>query len=198
MEAGYAAEPRPLALPSVRRLYGLPFYLAFLGFPLWWAMGISAFIWPILAIPMALSLLLRGALHVPRGFGVWLLFLFWMVGSTAMLSDAGRAIPFGYRASTYFAATIIFLYLYSTPRELLTDRRAVLTLAVFWMVVTAGGFLGSVAPRFEFRSPMEIVLPGRLTNNEFVHELIHPAAAQISTFLGYEAPAPQGAIRVHE
>lgn len=184
---------QPLAVKPLqgRISYGLPFFLPFLAFPLWWALGISAFIWPIAAIPMALSLLLRGSHRVPRGFGVWLLFLFWMIGSTAMLSDVGRVIPFGYRAATYFAATILFLYLFNAPRALLTDRQVVMTMAVFWMVVTAGGFLGSVAPRFEFRSPMESVLPGRLANNDFVHQLIHPAAAQVSTFLGFESPRPK-------
>ncbi len=193
MDVGYARSPSEMALqvPRVRRTYGLPFLAAFIGFPVWWALGISAFIWPIVAVPMALSLLLRGSLRVPRGFGTWLLFLFWMAGSTAMLTDVGRVIPFGYRAATYFAATILFLYLFNAPRALLTDRRIAITMAVFWMVVTAGGFLGSVAPRFEFRSPMEAILPGRLANNDFVHQLVHPAAAQISTFLGFESPRPK-------
>lgn len=185
---GLGDRTRPL--PRLQRIRGWPYYLAFLGFPVWWALGLSAFIWPILALPMALSLVLRGSLRVPRGFGLWLLFLFWMIGSAAMLNDPGRGIPFAYRAATYLAATIIFLYVYNSPASL-PDRRVVLTMAVFWMVITAGGFLGSVAPRFEFRSPMEVLLPQRFTRNDFVRELIHPAAAQISTFLGYEAPRPK-------
>lgn len=182
---------QPLEGPASGRVYGWPFYLMFLGFPLWWALGISAFIWPVLAVPMALSLLQRRSVAAPRGFGIWLLFLLWMVGSATQLTDVGRGIPWAYRAGTYLAATILFLYVYNAPRERLSDRRVVITLAIFWMIVTAGGFLGAIAPRFEFRSPMELVLPARLAGNDFVQALIHPAAAQISTFLGYEAPRPK-------
>lgn len=172
-------------------MHGWPIHLAFLGFPVWWALGLGAFIWPILAIPMALSLMRRHPVRVPRGFGVWILFLLWMLGSATQLNDPARSLPFAYRAVTYFAATVIFLYLYNASADLLTDRMVVLSLAMFWMVVTAGGFLGTVAPHFEFRSPMESLLPNRLASNDFVHQLIHPASAQISTFLGYAESRPK-------
>ncbi|GBC87514.1 hypothetical protein HRbin12_01524 [bacterium HR12] len=167
------------------------FRLMFLGFPIWWALGIGAFIWPILALPLTFSLLRRSALRIPRGFWLWLLFLLWVVGSASQLDEGIRGMTWGYRAVSYFAATILFLYLYNEPRDRLSDRRVLLTLLVFWVYVTLGGLLGVIAPRFEFESPLEHVLPGRLASNEFVHALVHPAAAQISTFLGYEAPRPK-------
>ncbi len=186
-----SAVHQPAPQTGLRRRRGYPFYLMFLGFPVWWALGLSAFIWPILAVPMALALTRQRPIRVPRGFGVWVLFLLWMLGSATRLNDPTRSLPFAYRAATYGAATIIFLYVYNTSENLLSDRRIVLSLVVFWMVVTAGGFLGVVAPHFEFTSPMEKVLPGRLASNDFVHELIHPASAQISTFLGYAEARPK-------
>jgi hypothetical protein len=72
-----------------------------------------------------------------------------------------------------------------------TDRRVVLSLGAFWMTTAAGGFLGSVMPRFGFVSLVERLLPARFIGNDFVYQMVHPAAAQISTFLGYEAPRPK-------
>ena len=43
--------------------------------PLWWALGLAAFIWIIAAVPMAWILLHRTPVRAPRGFGVFLLFL---------------------------------------------------------------------------------------------------------------------------
>jgi O-antigen ligase len=58
-------------------------------------------------------------------------------------------------------------------------------------VVTAfGGLLGVVAPTFEFRSPMELLLPGALAENEYVKGMIHPAAASVQSVLGYEQSRP--------
>jgi hypothetical protein len=162
----------------------------FVLFPLWWAMGLSAFVWPIFAVPMALSLL-RGHVRAPRGFGVWLLFLLWVLGSATQLGEASRGITFGYRVAIYLAATTIFLYVYNASREALPDRRVILALALFWMVVAAGGFLGLVAPRFEFTSPVEALLPGGLARNQFLHQLVHPAAAQVQDIFGYDTARPK-------
>ncbi len=163
----------------------------FLWFPAWWAAGVSALIWPIVAAPMALRLLRRRVARAPRGWWLWLCFLYWMLGSATQIDQSARGIPFAFRAVTYLAATVMFLYVYSSPREHLTDRRVVTALAGFWGILTIGGLLGTFAPHLEFRSPMESILPTRIASHPFVRELIHPATAQITTFLGYEAPRPK-------
>jgi hypothetical protein len=163
----------------------------FAAFPLWWALGVGSFIWPILAVPLFISLLRQRPIQVPRGFILWFLFLFWMVGSFLVLDDVEKGFPFIYRVGTYAAATVVFLYLYNAPRDTVTDRRVVLSLGAFWMTTAAGGFLGSVMPRFGFVSLVERLLPARFIGNDFVYQMVHPAAAQISTFLGYEAPRPK-------
>jgi hypothetical protein len=70
---------------------GWPLYLLFGAYPLWWLLGLSAFVWPLLAIPMAASLLMRDRVRAPRGFGVWLLFLSLMLASGTQLNDTERA-----------------------------------------------------------------------------------------------------------
>jgi hypothetical protein len=59
--------------------------VALLGlYPLWWLLGLGAFAFIVFAVPMAVDLGRRRRLTVPRGFGFWLLFLLWAVGSLLM------------------------------------------------------------------------------------------------------------------
>jgi hypothetical protein len=69
-------ETRGAVLPE-----GWPLYLLFGLYPPWWLLGQSAFVWPILAAPMAASLLMRDHVRAPRGFGLCLLFLALMLAS---------------------------------------------------------------------------------------------------------------------
>ena len=55
------------------------------GFPIWWALGLSAVICILFAVPMLVWLLARGRVRVPKGFGLWLAFLFWMLLSATQL-----------------------------------------------------------------------------------------------------------------
>jgi hypothetical protein len=169
--------------------------LAFLGCPIWWALGVNAFIWPFATSPMAIPLARltarRGGLRVPKPFGWWLCFLGWSLLSGIRLETASDGLAFVYRAVTYLSATLLFLFVYTFRDGALHDRRVARVLAGYWVIVVVGGLLGSFVPRFGFRSLAESALPGRLAAHPFVRELVHPAAAQISTFLGYEAPRPK-------
>jgi hypothetical protein len=180
---------------------GWPLTLLFLLFPVWWAFGLSTFIFIILAIPMAAFLIRKRDLWAPRGFGFWLLFVAWMlIGVTMLWADApgaepgggggGRLMVFGFRAATYLAATIVFLYVLNSDERDLPNRRVVRLLALMFVFTVCGGVLGVVAPRFEFTSVLEFVLPHGLAKNEFVNGMIHPAAADIQKVLGYEQSRP--------
>lgn len=198
--ADLATIPRFTA-PAGRLLRpGWPLSVLFLGFPLWWVAGLSTLIFIAAAVPMLIELVRRGHVRAPRGFGIWLLFLLWMLGGVTMLwADApattggggfGRLLVFGFRAAMYVAATIALLYVANVTEDELPSRRVTRLLAAMFVITTAGGLLGVVAPTFEFRSPTELLLPAGLANNEFVNAMIHPAAAKISTILGYAEARP--------
>ncbi|MEQ7123821.1 hypothetical protein ABN034_04800 [Actinopolymorpha sp. B11F2] len=186
----------PRLLPA-----GWPLTALFLGFPLWWMLGLATFAFILFAVPMAIELLTRRGLRAPRGFGMWLVFLGWLLASAAMLwvdapgaepggGGAGRIIVFGYRAAMYFSATIALLYVLNMPERDLPTRRVVRLLGFMFVVTTCGGLLGVVAPGFAFSSPMELVLPEGIASNEFVTSMIHPAAADMQSILGYDEARP--------
>ncbi len=186
-----ATTPAPVAFPSPRYLpAGWPLYLLFLGFPLWWVLGAGGLIWPVFAVPMLAWLLRQERVLAPRGFGVWLAFVFWVFASATQLDEPDRWIGFGYRGLLYLSATITLLYVFNMPRVVLPARTVAFLLSSFWIIVVVGGVLGVMFPTASFRSPVEMLMPQRLLSNDFVYELVHPAFAQVQTFLGYAVARP--------
>ncbi len=178
---------------------GWPLAAIFVPLPLWWALGLSEWICLIMAVPMAVHLLRRRAIEVPRGFGWWLLFLCWVAAGVLLLNvsaygavaddSSTRVITWAYRFAWYLTVTVVLLYVVNTRRELTTLRLMRIVGAMF-LTVTAGGLLGVLAPYFEFRSLMELVLPHGVTSVQLVQKMIHPQAAQLQVVLGYAAPRP--------
>ncbi len=162
----------------LRPLPRWPLLALYVAFPLWWLLGLGALIWPVLALPMLGALLFRGRIRVPSGFGIWLGFLVWMLGSGIQLDAASRVIGWSYRASLYLSATIVFLYVFNTPRERLPARTLTMALTWFWAFVVIGGYLGVLFPNGSFSTPVEQLLPGSLLSNSFVADLVHPSFAQ--------------------
>ncbi|MGH9040191.1 MAG: O-antigen ligase family protein [Acidimicrobiia bacterium] len=176
---------------TARLPYAWPLYALFLGFPVWWLLGLGSFVWPIMAVPMGFSLLARERVRFPRGFGLYILFFMWMLASALEINGPDWMIGFAFRALLYGSAGITGLYVYNAPARLLPTRLVVRIMALFWCIVVAGGLLGIAAPTLEFSTLMEKLIPGRLLANEFVATLVHPTTAQIQTFLGYEVPRPR-------
>lgn len=188
LQPGLSTRVRPRA---TRLPYGWPLYALFGLFPLWWVLGLGAFIWPVMAAPMLLSLLARRTVRVPRGYGFYLLFMIWMMASALQLNGPDRMIGFVFRALLYSSVGITCLYVYNATKEQLPTRTIVRMMALFWGIVVAGGLLGIVAPELEFRTLAERLVPGRLLANDYVYTLVHPTTAQIQVFLGYPVPRPR-------
>jgi polysaccharide biosynthesis protein PslJ len=175
---------------SARLPYGWPIYVLFLGFPLWWVLGMASFIWPVVAVPVTFSLLAREKVRVPKGFGFYLLFFIWMLATALEISGPDRMIGFFYRALLYYSAGAFGLYVYNAPKRLLPTETLVRVMAFFWVIVVAGGLFGILAPNFQITTLAEMVMPKRLLANDYVYSLVHPVTAQVQTFLGYPVPRP--------
>jgi hypothetical protein len=194
------APPAPVAPPAPRFLKpGWPLAVLYLGFPIWWALGLAQLIFFVVAAAMAVILRKQGSLRVPRGFGIWLLFLLWMLAGAFLVravapgtvpgGGLGRLAGFSVRAGWYVAVTIAMLYVANTARQVPTQR--IVRLLGWMFVVTAGfGVLAVLVPTLEFQSPVEMLLPSKLASTNFVRALVHPSLASSSDFLGYVQPRP--------
>jgi hypothetical protein len=192
------ASRKPITLPA------WPVGAMLALYPLWWALGLGVLIFPIMAVPMLVLLLRRRAagrpLRMPPGFAWWALFLVAVVVSIAALGadPAGtvaehasdRLIAVLYRLVMYLSLTVLLLYAGNLTEQELPRRRLVKLLGWLFVVTVAGGLLGMVAGRFEFTSPVELLLPSGVRNKGFVQSLVHPYAAQIMDLVGGDKPRP--------
>jgi len=175
---------RTTSLPA-----GWPVYLLYGAVPLWWVLGLSALIWALLAVPMLLWLTRRPSVRVPKGFGLWLGFLGWMLLTATQLDQAKLWIAYSYRAVLYLSMTILFVYVYNLPRSAVPIRRMVLLLTFFWAVVIGFGFLALALPQVRIMTPVARLLPGSIAANDFVQELFNPRLAQVQD-IGYPVTRP--------
>ena len=169
---------------------GWPVLALFGGFPLWWALGLSSVICILFAVPMLAWLLARGRVRVPKGFGLWLAFLFWMLLSATQLDEARRWYAFSYRGVLYLSMTVMFVYVYNLPRSAMPTRRIVLALALFWAAVICFGFAALAAPTFQLTTPVSLLLPEQLASSPYAQDLFSPRLAQVQTFIGYALTRP--------
>ncbi|WP_157995758.1 O-antigen ligase family protein [Thermomonospora amylolytica] len=185
-------------LPGLRRMPVWPLYALFLGYPLWWALGLTSVIWVLAAFPMAIALARRGRIRVPRGFGLWLLFLLWvLVGVTALgmvapdtMPDSGGLMGYSHRLLLYLAATVMLLYVGNLTEQEMPQLTVAKLLGFLGVVTVVGGLAGVTVPTLEFTSALEMLLPQRLTGDKWIEEMVHPAVAQLHQVIG-SAPEPR-------
>ena len=177
---------------------GWPLALALCPFGLWWLLGISSFVGPIAAVFMSIELARRRALRVPKGFGLWALFVLWVVMGVVVLQvNAPGAVPghsssryftWAFRLSWYLAGTVTLLYV-GNLRRALPAWRVSRILALMFLTIVAGGWLGMLLPHLEFPSLLEALLPHRIASTPFVNFLIHPEIVQ-ANMNAVSAPRP--------
>jgi hypothetical protein len=194
-------EPRQVRRVLVRLPDAWPLLALFGLFPLWWALGIGVLVFDVMAVPMAVHLWRRRPVRLPPGFGLWALFLCWLVIGFFMLganpvgtvpgSMASRSMAYSLRLVAYLSLTVMLLYVGNLSRQELPVRRVVALMAWMFGVTVAGGVLAILFPRFEFTSALELVLPGALRSNTYVQTLVHPGLSQVQDVLGYAAPRPK-------
>jgi hypothetical protein len=205
VERDPAVAARPPRPPRARRRWTLPAHwplsLTIIGFPLWWALGLSAIVPMAMALVMADQLLRKRRLVLPAGFTLWVLFLAWLaMGVFVLFADAPGAEPgggpsrllvFGYRLAWYLTATIALVWIANIRESELSSRRIYQLLGFMFVVSTFGGLVGVLMPHLEWTSPLEMVLPHGIRSNGLVQSIAHPAVADIQNVLGHPEARPK-------
>lgn len=190
------AEPKGERARAERRP-GWPLAVLFVGFPIWWLLGLSQVICLVIAVVMAVELLHHRRILVPSAFGVWLVFLLWtltgplvaQVGApgTVATVQLSRYFTWLYHFSFLAVGTVALVYI-RTLR--LSAARLGRLLSAMFVVVVAGGLLGVLAPHLSFPSLVELVLPRHLDANTFVRAQVHPTPAELQDYLGDKHARP--------
>ncbi len=176
-----------------------PLKMLLLGFPLWWALGLASFVFLGAAVAMAAQLISRRQIKLPVGFGVWALFLGWMlIGGFVLYAhapntlDGGgpeRMVGFVYRAAWYLAVTVAMVYAMNLPERQVPAIKVIKWMGFLFLVSIIGGLAALVVPRFEFPSLVELVVP--VGKSGFIYTKVHPSLSTVSDFLGYEQARPK-------
>jgi hypothetical protein len=185
--------------PLVRWLgHAWPLKALLVGLPLWWALGLGVFGFLIAALAMGVQLYRWRPLRVPAGFGVWVLFLVWTLGTVTVLwarapqtlggGGVERLLPFALRGAWYVAITIAMLYPLNIPAAKVSNKQFVRWMALVFAYCILLGIVAMAFPRLEFTSVAERLLPGG--QGSFLQSMTHPRLATTSGFLGYEQPRP--------
>ena len=179
---------------------GWPLKALLVGFPLWWVLGLTTFIFPIVAVPMFFELRRRRPWRFPPFFWMWALYLLWTVLSLAMFRASppgthttptgGRLLSNAVTSVELASITITLLYVGALSVKEVSQQTIGRWMGWFFLTVVAGGFLGVVAPHFQFRSAIEYGLPRHLRANNYIASLVHPIAAQVQDVLGGAAGRP--------
>jgi hypothetical protein len=143
----------------------------FVAFPVWWLLGPGEAVWIVFGAVMAVYLSRLPRVEIPRGFTIWLLFIAWMMFSVIELDSALRVIGFGYRALSYLAVTVAFVYVYNA-RSSLSARYVTGVLTIFWLVAVVGGYISLFFPLLSIQTPFGLVLPESVRSNELVNEMV--------------------------
>ncbi|MGN6378988.1 MAG: O-antigen ligase family protein [Gaiellales bacterium] len=167
-------------------------YAIFGLLPLWWLLGLSMFMWPLITLPLLGSMVLgRWRVVGPRRFGIFLLLIGWMVVAGLQLSDGQRIMAWAWRGSFFVAGAILFLYLLNMPERRLPTRSIVNALAFYWVIVVAGGWFGVLFPTFQLSSVAQHVLPHSVVKNQYVYAHVHLQFAEVQHFLGFPVGRPE-------
>ena len=175
------------------------------GYPLWWALGIADFIFAILAIPMVLRMYgwrARGrTIKAPPWFGIWLLFMLWVLAGVVMLklnapdtipgSVGTRILSYGQRTANYAGVTVLLLYVGNLTELELPRLRLARMLGLLAIVTIAGGVAGVLWPHFQYNSPFLYLLPHRLQTNGFIQDMMVPGFSEVQNLLGTAQGRPK-------
>ena len=185
-------------LTRFSRAPGWQLSLLFIGYPVWWVLGIAPIVMFVATASLALELARRRPLRLPAGFSFWLLFLVWVclgilvVQSNAPLAVAGlninRYLTWAVRLLYYLQATVILLYVVNA-REKETFARVLNAFGWMFLWVVAGGLLGTLLPHVDFPSLVELALPHHLAQNAYVLSLVHPNLVEHVLISGITRPS---------
>lgn len=161
-------------------------------YPLWFLLGLNGFMWVLLAVPMTISLLQRENIVVPKGFGLWAIFLVGATGSVISIDSVPRLAGWVLRYGYYVGATAFLIYLLNGGKSLSVPK-IVRGFTQLWMAAVAGGYLAFIIGSVRYTAPLGYAFPAQLLENELINTLVNPSFADVQDILdqGTLLPRPK-------
>ncbi len=168
-------------------------YWVFLSYPVFWFIGLPWLWGPMLTIPMLFSLIRNlKEVRIPRYFGIWLLFLAWVLLSSTQLMSQGadRWLAFAFRSIEYYTGTVMLLYFYNSDPRRFPWTSLVRAGTWLWAMTIVLGFAGLIFPGHELHTVGSHVLPSSLQSIQLVSDMANPKLSQLQNILGFPIARP--------
>jgi hypothetical protein len=157
-----------------------PLFLMFALMPLWWALGVWYFVWPVFGVVLFVLLATRGHVRLPTGTALWLVFLGIVAVSAVRLDRPSALIVFTLRYGHLLTAFLVGLYVYNAARDGRPWARIAVPVCLFWFGMVALGWFGVLAPTFSSPSPFQMVLPQGLASERFITDIARLDATEFN------------------
>ncbi|MCU1361371.1 MAG: hypothetical protein JWN99_2660, partial [Ilumatobacteraceae bacterium] len=158
--------------------------------PVWWLLGFGDFVWPMAAIPLCIWLLLRREIRIPPMVGMFLAFMAWALVTIVRLDRPTRFLSFGFRYFSYITAVGLALYVFNERR--VTRTKFIRWISWYWVAAIIGGYVSFIIPNAHVHPTLaSVLLPGSITSNDFVGDLVKPGFAQVQNLFGIALPRPK-------
>ncbi|PMQ21194.1 O-antigen ligase family protein [Glutamicibacter arilaitensis] len=175
------------AAPDGHQLPSWPIFALFAGFPVWWFLGMIPVLPVMLSAVMTFYLLNSRRLLFLPGMAPWFLFTLWVGAAVVNVHGAGDLAGFAMRAMDIVLAAVSMLYVANAGASL-PKERIINYLMVVWIAIVGLGFLALAIPEARLTTPLGMLLPGSLTSNELVRNLVTPPLAEVQ--MPWGAPEP--------
>jgi hypothetical protein len=162
----------------------------FAFYPLFWVTGFALFSFAVMSVPLLVHLVARRRLVVPPGFGLWLVFLLWVLLSASQLQKMSHYVAFASRYALWIGALVLLVYVLNTSRERLPDSTVQNGMVVLWCASVIGGYLGLFLGDTRLWTPADVLLPKSLTDVDLIANTTTPSFAQVQDFLGFPLNRP--------
>jgi polysaccharide biosynthesis protein PslJ len=158
--------------------------------PVWYLLGLGALIWSLPGIVFGLDLLRRPGIRLPRGAGLLLALLAWILLSGLQMRSVPSLVLFGFRFSAFVSLAATYIWIVNCDRNLVPTRTIVQLLGALWVVLVVFGYLAILMPEVDVASPFQRLLPSAIASDDYVADLTNIRFAEAQNWLGYLVPRP--------
>lgn len=160
------------------------------GYPVAWALGLAVVFPVVMALVQVAFLIQRGTFRFDPVLGLYVAFTLWTLTSAVLLDSPGQAVGYLQRFSEIVAAGVVLAYVRALPGRSL--RRVIDALVALWVGVVLLGELATWIPDVRLQTPFGVlltgVLPGAISGNELVRDLLLPPMAEVQHIWGASEP----------
>lgn len=176
---------------SVRPVW--PVWAMVAGYPVWWFLGLTEVVAPVIALAMVWYLWRLRSWRTPPGFYWWAAFLVVVLASAVMIgvnapgtANAGGWGPVGgyaLRVVQYLTATVFLLYIGNRREDAVPISSVVRSISALAVATILLGLVAVAVPNWSMKTVGSYFLPEALTPNRI-------KLAQVQAIIGDLTPRP--------